>query len=99
MNTEIWGKVFRKNEEIVSREIAGEVILVPIRGTLTDLQRIFSLNPVAKFIWHGIDGRRNVGEIRNEVLTNFDVEEETADVDIREFIDELSAEDLIIGVK
>ena len=95
---EIWGKIFKKKKEIVSRAIAGETILVPISGKLADMQRIFSLNPVAEYIWHQLNGERDLQEIRNGVLETFDVQQKQADEDIQEFIAALLKEALITGV-
>ncbi len=90
-----WKKVFSKKEEIVSRAIAGEMILVPLRGTLTDMQKIFSLNPVAGFIWEKLDGQKSLGEIRDDLLATFDVEVGVANSDIEEFIGQLLIQGLI----
>ena len=92
---EIWQVIFRKREEIVCRDIAGETILVPIRGKLADMQQIFALNPVAEYIWRQMDGKRSVEDIRNCVMARFDVEQEQADSDIQEFIAELREAGLI----
>jgi hypothetical protein len=81
-------KIYRRNEDIVTRKIAGELFLVPIRGKIADMQRIFTLNPVAEYIWQEID-KQNLHEIREGILARFDVEEERAEADIREFIAEL----------
>jgi hypothetical protein len=43
--------VYRKKKDLVTREIAGETLIVPTRGNLADMQRIFALNGVAGFIW------------------------------------------------
>jgi len=91
----IWETVFRKREEIVSREIAGETILVPIRGELVDMQKIFSLNPVGAHVWERLDGRRPLAEIRDDVLDGFEVDRTQADADIEEFIGELLGAGLI----
>ncbi|MEW6109939.1 MAG: PqqD family protein [Nitrospirota bacterium] len=91
-------QIFKVNGEIVSREIAGETFLVPIRGRLADMQFIFSLNPVAEYIWKQLDGRNSLEEIRNLVIEVFDVEKQDADSDIREFIEELLKSGLITGV-
>lgn len=96
--SEIMQKVFRKKEEIVSRKIAGETILVPISGKLADMQRIFSLNPVAEYIWNQLNGKRDLQEISSSILSVFNVEKGQADADVQEFIDELLKEDLITGV-
>lgn len=95
---EIWGKVFRKREEIVSREIAGETILVPIKGKLADMQRIFAVDDVAEYIWQQLDGERKAADIRNGVMDLYDVGKEQAESDISEFIDALLKADLIVGV-
>ena len=93
--TEIWGKIFKKKKEIVSREIAGETILVPISGKLADMQRIFSMNPVAEYIWSQLNGKRNLQEISDCIPSVFDVNKEQVYADVQEFIAELLKEDLI----
>ncbi len=93
---ESWERVLRTRDEVVSREIAGETILVPIRGKLVDMQRIFSVNPVGAHVWQQLDGRRSLAEIRDSVLDTFDVEKGQADVDIQEFVAELTEAELIV---
>jgi hypothetical protein len=87
-------KVFEKTDNIVSRRIAGELFLVPISGDLANMQRIFALTAVAEFIWEELDGRMNLNEIRRHVLDRFDVSEERAETDIKEFVTELLKEGL-----
>lgn len=89
--------VYRKNPDVVERDIAGETILVPIKGKLADMQRIFSLNPVAAYIWRQMDGRKSLGEIRDGLLKEFEVTEEAAETDIEEFVGELLGASLIKG--
>lgn len=96
-NNAVWDRIVMKKSDVVSREIAGETILVPVRGTLVDLQRIWSLNPVAGCIWQMLDGQHRLGEIRDRILASFAVEKEEADSDIREFISELFKEGLVVG--
>jgi len=87
--------VFRKRGEIVSRAIAGDTILVPIRGKLADMQVIFSLGPVAAFLWEHLDGQKNLETVTCEVVERFEVGREEAEKDIREFMDELLKSGLI----
>ena len=90
-------RTFRKKEEIVTRKIAGETILVPIRGSLADMQKIFSLNPVGEFIWQEINGQKNLQQISESIQSVFDVSQEEADTDVQDFITELLREGLIVG--
>ena len=94
-NNNIWDKVFRKKEEVVSREIAGETILVPVRGKLADMQKIFSLNQTAEYIWQNLSGKKKLNDILEGVLSQFDVSKKEVEKDILEFITELINANLI----
>jgi len=87
--------IFRKREEIVARDIAGETILVPVRGDLADMQRIFSLSAVAAFLWEQIDGQKDLEIMISNVIGEFEVEKEAAASDLREFITKLLEAGLI----
>jgi hypothetical protein len=93
-SSHICGKIFKKNDNIVSRKIADELFLVPIKGTLADMQRIFTLNPVAEYIWKELDGK-NLNDICTGVTSTFSVKREQAESDICEFVSELLDADLI----
>jgi hypothetical protein len=95
-SADIWGKVFKKNKDIVSRKIAGELFVVPVKGRLADMQRIFALNQVAEYIWQALDGRTTLDDLRKHILSHYDVEKERAESDIIGFIDDLIAADLIM---
>jgi hypothetical protein len=87
--------LFRKKPEIVSRQIAGETILVPVVGRAADMQRIFSLNEVGEFIWSRLDGNRNIGQIAEEIVKVFNIGNEQANSEAEEFIKELIGAELI----
>lgn len=89
------GKIYKKNGDIVTRRIAGDLFLIPIRGKIAEMQNIFVLNPVSECIWQELDGQKGLEEIRKSVVASFDVEEKRADSDIREFIAELLEANLI----
>lgn len=91
--------IYKKSDRIVSRKVAGETILVPIKGNLADMQKIFSLNKVGDFIWNLIDGKRSISEICKEVMLRFDVDEDILNIDIKSFIKDLIKEGLISQAK
>jgi len=79
-------RTLRVAGEVVRREIAGETILVPIRGSAADMRRMYSLNPTAAFVWERIDGRRTLGEIVDELLAAFAGEPAAAQADVEAFV-------------
>ena len=82
-------KRFVKDPSIVSRKIAGEFILVPIRQKAGDLESIFTLNEVAARIWELLDGEKQVQEIRDKIVDEFEVSPEKAETDLVEFFQQL----------
>ena len=98
-NQDLWEKVYKKRDEIVSREIAGETILVPIKGKLADMQRIFALDHVSEYIWEQLDGETKVKDILTGVVDLYDVDKQQAQSDLFEFINELLDAELIVGVE
>lgn len=90
-------RIFTTRDQVVSREIAGEMFLVPIRGAIADMQRIFALNPVGAHIWRQMDGTRTLGEIRDGIAARFDVTDGTAAADLAGFVGKLLDAGLITG--
>lgn len=90
-------EIYRKDDSIVSRRIEDEVILVPIRHDVADLQSIYTLNEVGAYIWEQIDGHRTTAEILALTVEEFQVTEEEAQKDLTQFIEELSAIGAITG--
>jgi|WetSurSiteA1Bulk_404760.scaffolds.fasta_scaffold06570_2 hypothetical protein len=95
VNSGNYSKVFIRNSDVISRKIAGELFLVPVKGKVADMENIFALTAVAEYIWDRLDGRKSLNEIMNNVADRFDVEQEQAESDIREFIMELMGAGLI----
>lgn len=88
-------KVYRQNADIVARKVAGEMILVPITGDIANMQHIYSLDPVAEFIWSKLDGKRAIEEIVTLIADEFDVERSQAKEDCVDFIISLHDQGLI----
>ena len=82
-------KVYKKSDSIVSRKIADEFILVPIRQNVGDLESISTLNEVAARIWELIDGKKKVREIKDVILDEYEVTPEKSETDISKYIKEL----------
>ena len=81
---------YRKDPSLVARNIAGEVILVPIRQNAGDLESVYTLNETASFVWERLDGQRTLGEIKRELLDAFEVDEPDAERDLIELLEQLT---------
>ena len=86
----IWNRVYRKNSAFIAREIAGEIIIIPISREAHQLSAIYNLNnEVAVRIWKLINGKRALSEIKEKILQEFDVQEQRLNKDLQEFISDL----------
>jgi hypothetical protein len=86
---------FTKKGEMVTRSIAGETLIVPVRGKAGDLDAIFNLNEAGSFIWERIDGHNSIGQIIEALCSEFEVAREEAAKDVLEFAGALEAAGLI----
>ncbi len=79
-------QIYRKDPSIVARQIAGEMILVPIRQNVGDLESIYLLNETAMFAWQLFDGTHTLGDIREQISQEFEVDGEQAGEDLVELV-------------
>jgi hypothetical protein len=89
MDETAFKKCYAKESSIVSRKIAGEFILVPIRQKADDVDSIYTVNEVGGRIWELIDGQRTLGAIRDIIIDEFEVSNEQAEKDLIEFLQQL----------
>ena len=83
---------------MVSREIAGEFILVPIRQNVGDLESIYTLNETAARAWSLIDGKHTLAEIQETIVDEYSVREDQAQQDLIELIQELESINAVVKV-
>ena len=88
-------RCYIKGADLVTREIAGETIIVPIRNNVGDLDSIYTFNELGTLIWQSIDGRTSVGQIVESISRAYDVTPEEASKDTSEFLDSLEEAGLI----
>ena len=79
---------FVRSENVVSRVIAGETLIVPVRRGVADLASLFSFNQVGSTIWEAIEEPRTVDELVTLVADAYDVTAEKAREDIEVFLNE-----------
>ena len=81
--------IFTRNEEVVSRKIVDELILVPMRKDVANMETLYTLNEVGARVYELIDGKRALREIVTTIVNEFEVTEQQAESDVREFIAQL----------
>lgn len=86
--------MIKRNADFVSREVADEMVLVPVTRDAADLVGIFTLNEAGGFIWGLLEEETTEDQIAAAVCEEFEVSPEQAREDLAEFLaglDEIGA--------
>ena len=86
---------FIRGRDLVTRNVGGETIVVPIKNKVGDLNSIFTLNEIGTMIWGLIDGKRSVTEIARAICRTYEVKPEVAEKDTLEFLNTLKEAGLL----
>jgi hypothetical protein len=89
---------YQKTPTIVSREIAGEVILVPIRNNLGDLGSIYTLNETGALAWSLLDAEHSLRQICEQIVMEYEVTPEQAERDLKELVEQLCEIEAVTAV-
>ena len=84
-------QILKKNKTMITRRLEGEAILVPLGKSSKDVDCIYSLNETAAEAWKAIDGKRNLGQIKKQLLKKFDVDEKKLEKELNTFIKDLKS--------
>ena len=75
--------------QLVKREIAGDVILVPVGEATTQIKGLLTLNATGSAIWDILPQADSEEDIVDSLFEEFDADRETLECDVREFLDKL----------
>ena len=81
--------VLRKNQNMVTRVIDDETILLPIYKSSDEINCIYTLNNVASRVWEMFDGKRTLAEIKKQLLKEFDATSGEVDKKMQELLKDL----------
>ena len=78
------------SDNVLMQKVADEAVLLDL-----DSQSYFGLDPVGTVIWEGISQNKTETEIVEMITTEFEVDAEVAQRDLRAFIEKLQKDKLI----
>jgi Coenzyme PQQ synthesis protein D (PqqD) len=88
-------QVLVRSRSVVARVIAGETLIVPIRGKVGDLASIYRLNGTGSLIWRLLESPRTIRDLGIVVAKEFDVKPDVASRDVHEFVREMKSVGLV----
>jgi hypothetical protein len=86
---------FIRSQSVVARVVAGETLLVPIRGKVGDLGSIYSFNGTGTLIWKLLESPKTVSQLVSGVAQEYDIDPAQAECDVANFVGEMKAVGLV----
>lgn len=76
-------------KELIRREIAGEIFLVPVGQSVYETNGLFAMTELGGFLWDLLPEAQDAEDLVKAVLQDYDVDEDTARADIHAFLKKL----------
>ncbi len=90
--------VYRRSQAVVSRQISGETLVVPIRGKVGDLASIYSFNETGSVLWSALEHPKSLENLTSLLCQSFEVGWDDARRDADAFVREMQAAGLLAAV-
>lgn len=89
--------IYLPSEKVVTREIEGDLIIVPIENKFADFNdALYSLNSTGKAIWELLDQNMSVESICKKLSQEYSAQPGVIENDIMQILNELLKMDIII---
>ena len=87
------------SEDIVARDIEGELIIVPLVSGIGDMEdELFTLNETGKAIWDKLDSQKSLRILVEELVTEFEDPQGEIEKDVIGLVGELLKRKMVVEV-
>ena len=89
--------IYLPSDDIVAREIEGELIIIPLVAGIGDLEDdLFTLNETGRAIWEKLDGQADLGSVITALQQEYEAEPGEIERDVMGFVTELLRRGMIV---
>jgi hypothetical protein len=91
--------VYVPSDDIVAREIEGELIIIPLVAGIGDMEdELYTFNETGKAIWDRLDGKSNLAEITAALAEDYDASPREIERDVHGLVEELVRRRMLVEV-
>lgn len=88
--------MYKRNEDFVLREIAGEYIIIPTGRSVASVSGMITISETSAFIWKLLEESRSLQELVQYTTDTYEVTASRAEEDIRQLLAKLSALGMLV---
>jgi hypothetical protein len=86
------------SDDVVAREIEGELIIVPLVSGIGDMEdELYTLNETGQAIWGKLDGARTLGAVVNALAQDFETPRVELEADVLGFAGEMVRRGILVA--
>ena len=90
-------QVYAPSDDVVAREIEGELIIVPLVAGIGDMEdELFSLNDTGKDIWRRLDGKTTLAGVANALAAEYGAQPGEIERDVIGLVEELTRRRMLV---
>lgn len=91
--------VYTPSDDIVAREIEGELIIVPLVAGIGDMEdELFTLNESGRAIWRRLDGDTPLSDVVAALSEEYDAPPSEIERDVLGLVEELARRRMLVEV-
>lgn len=91
-------QVYAPSEDVVAREIEGELIIVPLVAGIGDMEdELFSLNDTGKDIWRRLDGKTTLAGVASALAAEYGAQPGEIERDVMGLVAELVRRKMLVA--
>jgi hypothetical protein len=89
--------ICERSEDVVAREIEGELIIVPLASGIGDMEdELYTLNDTGKAIWNRLDGVHSLRQITGELAAGYSAPDGDIERDVLGLTEELVRRKMLV---
>jgi hypothetical protein len=90
-------KAYGPSEDVVVREIEGEIVIVPLVSGIGDIEdELYTLNDTGRDIWTRLDGTKPLAAVVRELADQYDAPAGLLESDVVGLLEELLARKMVV---